>query len=133
MREIKDTKRAIVHIGFDGKVHKQYLGPMAKERFENEVKVLRYLESKHCHFVPRLLEVNEEEMTIVTTNCGMIVEKISQEKVDSLFKELEEYGVQHDDAFKRNITYDQRKGRFCLIDFEFSIILETGEGLRLPK
>jgi len=41
-----------------------------------------------------------------------------------LFEELENYGVRHDDPDKRNVTYRQKDGRFCLIDFEFATILE---------
>jgi hypothetical protein len=40
-----------------------------------------------------------------------------------LFAELETYGVRHDDAFLRNVTYRATDGRFCLIDFEFATIL----------
>lgn len=131
MHEIKDTRRAQVRIGFDGRVHKRYLGPGARERFANEVRMLRFLELQGCAFVPRLLEVNEEEMSIVTTNCGCVVEKISREKMESLYHSLEQYGVRHGDPFQRNITYDARAGRFCVIDFEFAENLQTGEGLRL--
>ncbi len=131
MHEIKDTRQATVHIGYDGRVHKTYNGTMARERFENEVRVLRYLEEKACPFVPRILEVDEEKLSIVTTNCGQIVNRISPEKLTSLFDELETYGVRHGDAFARNVTYNARLGRFCLIDFEFATILATGEGLTL--
>ena len=120
MREIKDTKRAEVHIGYDGRVHKRYKGPLAKERFENEVSALKYLEAKKCTFVPRLLEEHPEELYIVTTNCGQIAPKVSEEKMKQLFQALEQYGIQHGDAFARNITYDSRAGWFCVIDFEFS-------------
>lgn len=134
MKQVKDTKRAKVQIGFDGKVYKQYMGPMAKERFSNEVRVLQYLEENHCHYVPRLISYNEEELSIITTNCGMIVEKISKEKASSLFKKLaDEFGVRHEDPFQRNITYNMHKGEFCIIDFEFSTILKTGEGLTIPS
>jgi len=44
MHEMKDTARALVRISFDGRVHKTFRGHMAKERFENEVAVLRHLE-----------------------------------------------------------------------------------------
>ena len=40
-----------------------------------------------------------------------------------LYKELELYGVRHDDAEMRNVTYRNSDGRFCLIDFEFATIL----------
>lgn len=131
MREVKDTKQASVHIGFDGRVHKRYHGPKAKERYENEIRVLRYLEKKNCPFVPCLLDWKDDELYIVTTNCGTVVERISTERLDALFEELESYGVRHEDPFRRNVTYSPQAGRFCLIDFELATILETGEGLTL--
>ncbi len=130
MREIKDTKQATVHIKFDGTVHKTYNGPKARERFENEVRVLRYLEEKGCPFVPVLKEVQPDELSIMTSNCGHVVDRISEDKMKALYEELETtYGVRHEDAFARNVTYSPQMGRFCLIDFEFATILETGEGL----
>ena len=50
MREMKDSKVASVKVGYDGRVHKRYRGPLAKERYENELRVLRYLEEKNCNF-----------------------------------------------------------------------------------
>jgi tRNA A-37 threonylcarbamoyl transferase component Bud32 len=44
---------------------------------------------------------------------------------------LENYGVRHGDPFVRNVTYNTQLGRFCIIDFEFATILETGEGLTI--
>jgi hypothetical protein len=44
-----------------------------------------------------------------------------------LFAELEPYGVRHDDADIRNVTYRQADGRFCLIDFEVATIWEPEE------
>ena len=126
MRDAKDTLYAKVHITFDGSVHKTFRGPMRKERFENEVRVLKFLEAKGCEFVPKLLEFNEDELKIITTNVGTIVDRMSTEKQDKLFAELESYGVQHDDAAIRNVTYNSRLGRFCVIDFEFATILEAG-------
>ena len=133
MREIKDTKQAEVRIGYDGRVHKTYHGPMARERFENEVRALEYLEARGCPFVPKVLVKDPDKPLIVTTNCGHIVDKISQEKLDQLFAELETYGVRHEDRFARNVTYSAQLGRFCLIDFEFATILETGESLTLEE
>lgn len=133
MQEIKDSKQATVRIGYDGRVHKSFRGPLAKRRFENELKVLQYLELQHCPFVPRILEFNEENLYMVTTNCGTIVEKISQSKLTHLFQELEQYGVRHDDPYPRNVTYNSDLGRFCLIDFEFATILGSGEGFTLEE
>ena len=39
MLQVKDTLRATVHLGFDGRVFKTYHGPDAPERFANEVRV----------------------------------------------------------------------------------------------
>ncbi len=124
MQAVKDTLRATVHVTFDGRVLKQFRGPQATERFTNEVKVLRFLDQHHCPFVPRLLEIDEAVLKIVTTSCGSRVEHLDEERLQELFDELEQYGVRHDDRDKRNITYRQRDGRFCVIDFEFATIIE---------
>jgi serine/threonine protein phosphatase PrpC len=123
MFEAKNTARALVRIGFDGRVHKTFRAKNAQERFDNEVRVLQYLEKKGCDFVPRLLEVDAENLRISTTNCGARVEQMSDEKLKSLFEELESYGVRHEDPYLRNITYRNSDGRFCIIDFEFASII----------
>ncbi|MGH8048595.1 MAG: serine/threonine protein phosphatase [Chthoniobacterales bacterium] len=132
MLEVKDTLRALVRIGYDRRVHKTFRGLLAEERFANEVKVLRYLEKRECPFVPRLLEVDEANLKIITTNCGARVEHLDQERMREIYAELEQYGVRHEDAELRNVTYRQSDGRFCLIDFEFATILDepNGNGLR---
>jgi hypothetical protein len=85
--------------------------------------VLQYLETRGCDFVPRLLESDPAALKIVTTNCGSIVDQLNPARMKELFAELETYGVRHDDAFLRNVTYRATDGRFCLIDFEFATIL----------
>ena len=124
MHEIKDTARSIVRIGYDGKVYKTFRGHDAKQRFENEVRVLRYLEERGCDFVPRVLETQPETLHLVTSNCGARVERMTDDRLKELFTELEKYGVRHDDAYLRNVTYRHSDGRFCLIDFELATILE---------
>ena len=128
MHEMKDTARALVRIGFDGRVHKTFRGHMARERFEHEVRVLRYLEQRGCTFVPRLLEVDPATSKIVTTNCGKRVDQLNPDRQIELFAELEGYGVRHEDRELRNITYRLSDGRFCIIDFEFATILVDGTG-----
>jgi tRNA A-37 threonylcarbamoyl transferase component Bud32 len=125
---VKDTARATVRIGFDGRVHKTFRGHMARERFEHEVRVLRYLEERGCPFVPRVLETDPETMKLVTTNCGTRVDQVNAERQKELFAELEHYGVRHEDRELRNITYRVSDGRFCVIDFEFATILDDGKG-----
>jgi serine/threonine protein phosphatase PrpC len=130
MLTVKDTQRATVQIAFDGSVRKAFHGPKAAERFTNEVRVLRHLEKAGCGFVPRVISDDPEKLVLVTTNCGSRVDRLDPERCKELFAELEEYGVRHDDAEMRNVTYRQQDGRFCLIDFEFATLLgEKSESL----
>ena len=124
MITVKDTQRATVQVCFDGSVRKTFRGPKAEERFTNEVSVLRHLEQTGCEFVPRVLSADPAKLVLVTTNCGSRVNQLDEERRKELFAQLEEYGVRHDDADIRNVTYSQQLGRFCLIDFEFATILE---------
>ena len=117
MLQVKDTLRSTVNLTFDGRVIKTYRGPKAQERFENESRILKFLEEQECPFVPRLLDSNPEKLRIVTTNCGGRVEHIDDKRLLELFAELEKFGVRHDDPEKRNVTYRPSDGRFCIIDF----------------
>ena len=123
MLKVKDTLRATVNLTFDGRVFKVYHGPDAPARFANEVRVLRHLEARGCGFVPRLVEADEAQLRIVTTNCGTRVEHLDAERARELFAELEPFGVRHDDPDVRNVTYRQSDGRFCIIDFELATLL----------
>lgn len=126
MHEAKNTGRASVHIGYDGRVHKRFKGPQAKERYANEVRVLKFLADRECPFVPSIISCDESELYLVTTNCGGRVDHVSEDKKNKIFAELETYDVRHDDAEVRNITYSPQRGRFCVIDFEFATILVPG-------
>ena len=130
MITVKDTQRATVQVCFDGSVRKAFHGPKAEERFANEVRVLRYLEKAGCDFVPRLISADPEKLVLVTTNCGSRVDRLDPARCKELFAELEHYGVRHDDADLRNVTYRQQDGRFCLIDFEFATLLEEQKAAR---
>ncbi len=130
MKVAKDGIRSTVHVGYDGRIYKKFRGTDADKRFANEVLVLETLERRGCDYVPKLLESDPDTLTIVTTNCGAPVEKLSDAKRDRIFEELkQEYGVIHDDPFVRNITYDQWLGRFCVIDFELAQILEREDAV----
>lgn len=124
MHEIKDTARALVRIGYDGRVHKTFRGHLARERFEHEVRVLRHLEQKQCTFVPRILEVEPDNLKMVTTNCGQRVDQLNAERQKEVYAELEQFGVRHEDRELRNVTYRTTDGRFCVIDFEFATLLD---------
>lgn len=133
MITVKDTQRATVQVCFDGSVRKFFHGPNAAERFGNEVRILRHLERAGCDFVPRIIEADPDKLLLVTTNCGQRVDQLDKDRCRELFAELEEYGVHHDDAEMRNVTYRQSDGRFCLIDFEFAT-LTAGDGKEVkPK
>jgi hypothetical protein len=124
MRELKDGIRSHVRIDYHGRVHKRFRGTNADQRYANEVQALKVLEERGCPFVPRVLEEHPEENYFVSTNCGSPATRITREKADALFAELERtYGVRHDDPEPRNITYAPDLGRFCVIDFELSEIL----------
>jgi tRNA A-37 threonylcarbamoyl transferase component Bud32 len=123
MEKVKDTLRATVRLGYDGKVYKTFHGPDAEKRFATEVRVLQHLEARKCPFVPRLLAFDPAKLQITTTNCGTRVEHLDDARARELFEELELYGVRHDDPDKRNVTYRQTDGRFCLIDFELATLL----------
>lgn len=131
MLKVKDTLRATVNLTFDGRVIKNYHGPDARTRFENEVRVLRHLHDRRCPFVPRLLEADSAQLKIITSNCGSRVQHLDEARLKELFAELEHYGVRHDDPDMRNVTYRQSDGRFCLIDFEFATLL-PGTGTPHP-
>lgn len=123
MPVVKDTLRATVRVGYDGRVYKQFRGPDAEKRFAKEVEVLRHLEKRGCDFVPRLLEAEAEQLKIVTSNCGSHVQHLDAERAAEIFAQLLPFGVRHEDAEIRNITYRQQDGRFCVIDFEYATIL----------
>ena len=125
MEKVKDTQRALVRIGYDGRVHKTFRGPDARTRYDTEVAVLRHLEKRHCGFVPRQLESSDADLEIVTTSCGTRVDRIDDARAAEIFAELEPFGVRHEDREARNITYSASAGRFCVIDFEFATILDS--------
>jgi serine/threonine protein phosphatase PrpC len=136
MKIAKDGIRSIVRVGYDGRVYKTFRGTDSDKRFANEVRVLQVLEERGCDYVPRLLDSDAASLTIVTTNCGAVVQNLSEEKTKSIFDELErQFGVIHDDPYARNITYHAGRGRFCVIDFELATVIERetdqGGGIQL--
>jgi|688.fasta_scaffold33185_9 hypothetical protein len=126
MQPLKDGIRSEVRIDFYGNVHKRLRGTAADKRYATEVKVLKVLEERGCPYVPKLLEEHPDELYFVTSNCGKIADQITKDKADRLFAKLErEYGVRHLDAEPRNITYSDKLGCFCIIDFELAEILPS--------
>lgn len=129
MRELKDGIRSIVKLDYTGQVHKTFRGTDRQVRYDREVEVLRLLEERGCDYVPRLLEAHDDELRIVTTNCGAPAPQLSEKKAASLFHDLtRDFGIVHDDPFPRNVTYSHKLGRFCIIDFELATILPEPQG-----
>ena len=125
MRDLKNGIRSLVRIDFYGHVHKYFRGTDKEPRCANEVKILKVLAKRKCPNVPILLDYNLEECFIKTTNCGSPANNISRAKADSLFNQLKEnFGVIHDDPEPRNITYSDRLGEFCIIDFELATLVD---------
>lgn len=113
-----------MRIDFYGNVHKMLRGTDADKRYTTEVAVLKALKDRGCPYVPQLLEEYPDRLYFVSTNCGRPADSISKEKSDSLFAKLKrEYGVRHLDAEPRNITYSDKLGCFCIIDFELAEVL----------
>jgi hypothetical protein len=128
MKDLKDGIRAHVRLDWMGNVHKRFRGTDADKRYATEVAVLKVLEERGCPYVPKLVEEHPEELYFVSTSCGQPANTISKERSDQLFADLErDYGVRHLDPEPRNITYDARAGRFCIIDFELAEILPLPE------
>jgi len=93
MPNVKDTRRALVRIGYDGTVHKTFRGHQADKRFAHEVRVLRHLEERGCDFVPRLVSADPQTLTLVTTNRGSRVEHLSEPRMKELFAEITPRGI----------------------------------------
>lgn len=124
MKQLKDGIRAHVRLDGQGRVHKRFRGTDADQRYATEVAVLKVLEERGCPYVPLLLEEYPDELYFVSTNCGQLANTITKERADRLFANLErDYGIRHLDAEPRNITYSDKLGCFCIIDFELAEIL----------
>ena len=127
MLNIKDSPRARVRFRSGWTVSKQFRGSNARERFENEIRVLRFLESKLCHFVPRLIHADPNLLEIDITHCGAAIQHLSPRKLEEIFSSFESYGVQHGDPAIRNVTYRASDGSFCVIDFELASIIDESK------
>ncbi len=125
MQLIKNTQRAQVARNYSGSITKVFSGPNKEQRFENEVRVLQYLNQQRCPFVPSLIDHDSESLSITTSYAGEPVQTISDQRLSQVFEELTEYGVRHDDPAQRNVLYNHMLGRFTLIDFEFAEILDS--------
>ena len=116
--------RPTVRLRSDWSICKQFRGVNARERFENEIRVLRFLELKLCHFVPRLIHTDPKLLEVSITHCGAAIEHLSPRKLAEVFASLESYGVRHENPTIENLAYRASDGSFCVIDFEHATIID---------
>ena len=120
MQEMKDTARATVRIGFDGRVHKTFRGHMAKRAVRpRSARAALPRSNAAARSCPACSKWNRSNFEIVTTNCGGRVDQLNPERQIALFAELEKFGVRHEDRGLRNITY--RVGRRPFLHHRFRI------------
>ncbi len=129
MINLKDTERSCVRLAYNGQVFKQYRGHQARQRFENEIRVLRHLDAMGCNFVPRLVDIDSVHLQITQTHCGYAVERLTELRLRELFESLHQFGVDHGDPELRNVTYRASDGCFCIVDFEFATIRDSFDGV----
>lgn len=121
---VKNTDRSCVQRAYDGLIHKCYRGRFARQRLENEVRILEHLRIHNCPFVPRLISVDRSALSIVQSNCGVAVENLADWRLKQLFTALREFNVEHGDCELRNVTYRATDGIFCIVDFELASIVQ---------
>ena len=102
---LKDIDRCLVkHDKTNNTIVKNFRGRDKKKRFENEVAILQYLESKGCECVPKLLDSDSETLTTITTYVGEKVFEINEVDHRVLHNRVEAFGVSHND---RKLNPDQ--------------------------
>lgn len=131
MITVKNTERSCVQRAFDGLIHKCYRGHHARQRLENEVRVLEHLRIHNCPFVPRLITIDRATLSIVQSNCGVAVQTLPDWRLQQVFAALREFRVEHGDCELRNVTYRANDGVFCIVDFELAKILEPNWSCQL--
>ncbi len=107
-------------------MYKTYHGPgQARARFTNEVRILRHLEARGWRgSSPACSKPIPSSFQIITTNCSIAPRGASGRGTPgrNCLPNWSTFGVRHDDADMRNVTYRQSDGRFCVIDFELAAI-----------
>ena len=99
---IQNNARAVVKIDkTNGIVEKNFLGDdedNVRDRFETEIKILKYLESKGCDFVPKLIEFDEESFFVKTSYMGESLGEIDIAEHRKIHDRLIAFGVTHNDS-----------------------------------
>jgi len=100
-----------------------------RKNFMNELYVYLLAKEKKLKFIPKLIEYNIGDQTIVTENVGKSLDYIPEENwqerekhlpgISKIYKGLEQFGLFHNDLRYKNIVWDKKKNKYYLIDFDF--------------
>lgn len=99
MTIIKDTERSLVKLDKDkGIIEKTFVGNNAKERFENEVNILKHLDNKGFYNCPKLLDSDPENFVVTQTYVGEKLGEIDIAEHRNIHNRLIAFGVTHNDS-----------------------------------
>ena len=99
MTIIKDTERSLVKFYKDkGIIEKTFVGNNAKERFENEVNILKHLANKGFDNCPELLDSDPENFVVTETYVGEKLGEIDIAEHRKIHNRLIAFGVTHNDS-----------------------------------
>ena len=100
-----------------------------RKNFMNELYVYLLAKEKKLKFIPKLIEYNIGDQTIVTENAGIALSFIPEENwqerekhlpgISKIYKGLEQFGLYHNDIRYKNIVWDKKNNKYFLIDFDF--------------
>jgi len=100
-----------------------------RKNFMNELYVYLLAKENKLKFIPKLIEYNIENQTIVTENVGRSLDYIPEEDwqkreshlpgISKIYKGLERFGLYHNDLRYKNIVWNKKKNKYYLIDFDF--------------
>ena len=99
MTIIKDTERSLVKIDKEkGIIEKTFVGDNAKERFENEVNILKHLANKGFDNCPKLLDSDPINFVVTQTYVGEKLGEIDIAEHRNIHNRLIAFGVTHNDS-----------------------------------
>ena len=99
MTIIEDSKRSLVKLDKEkGIIEKTFVGDNAKERFENEVNILKHLKNKGFDNCPELLDSDPENFVVTQTYVGEKLDEIDIAEHRKIHNRLIAFGVTHNDS-----------------------------------
>ena len=99
MKIIENTERSLVKLDKDkGIIEKTFVGYNTKERFENEVNILKHLKNKGFDNCPELLDSDPENFVVTQTYVGEKLDEIDIAEHRKIHNRLIAFGVTHNDS-----------------------------------